>query len=145
MHGPDHSGLRRLTLKMLAQRTAAASGADALATAARSAYDDLARISAPLIGVSGMQALAGRAIHLAQREHPCLASLGTDPPIEPLAQVVACLQREDPAVAGKAADAVFVALVRLLVTFIGEPLTTGLLRQAWPDVFVYVTAEESRA
>jgi hypothetical protein len=31
----------------------------------------------------------------------------------------------------------------LLVTFIGEPLTARLLRQAWPDAFSDASTEET--
>ena len=31
----------------------------------------------------------------------------------------------------------------LLVTFIGEPLTAGLLRKAWPDAFSDASTEET--
>jgi len=33
----------------------------------------------------------------------------------------------------------------LLVSFIGEPLTVGLLRQAWPDAFDDARTEETEA
>jgi hypothetical protein len=134
-----HAALRRLALKVLAQHAGPAADADALAAAAHRAYDDLARASSPLIGQVGVDALTGRALHLAQREYPWLVHPddGT-PPREaegPFAQVVFSLKRQDPAIATEAAGAVFARFTELLITFIGEPLTTGLLRQAWPDAF----------
>ena len=80
-------------------------------------------------------------MHLAQREHPCLKQLPPQPD-EPFAQAVACLQQQDPAVAITAAGALFAILIDLLVTFIGKRLTTRLLLQAWPDVFVDARIEE---
>ena len=108
------------------------------------AYDDLARVSAPLIGQVGIDALTGRAVHLAQREYPWLVSTGEPEQVDgPFTQVIVCLERQDPAVATEAAGAVFATLTGLLVTFIGEPLTARLLRQAWPDAFSDASNEET--
>ena len=136
--------LRQLALKVLAQHAGSGTGAEALAAAARRAYDDLARVSAPLIGQVGVEALTGRAVHLAQREYPWLVQTREPEQTErPFTQVIACLERQDPAVAIEAAGAVFATLTGLLVTFIGEPLTARLLRQAWPDAFAGASTEET--
>jgi len=136
--------LRQLALKVLAQHAGSGTGAEALAAAARRAYDDLARVSAPLIGQVGVEALTGRAVHLAQREYPWLVQTREPEQAErPFTQVIACLERQDPAVAIEAAGAVFATLTGLLVTFIGEPLTARLLRQAWPDAFAGASTEET--
>ena len=140
----ENAALRQLALKVLAQHAGSAAGAEALAAAARRAYDDLARVSAPLIGQVGVDALTGRALHLAQREYPWLvhdARAGASG--GPFAQVIVCLERQDPAVAIEAAGAVFATFTGLLVTFIGEPLTARLLRQAWPDAFSDASTEET--
>ncbi len=131
-----NAALRQLALKVLAQHAGPAAGAEALAAAAHLAYDDLARVSAPLIGQVGVDALTGRALHLARRAHPWLVQ--TREPDQwrgPFAQIIFCLERQDPAVATEAAGAVFAILTGLFVTFIGEPLTARLLRKAWPDAF----------
>jgi hypothetical protein len=135
--------LRRLALKVLAQHGGPAAGTEALATAARRAYMDLARVSAPLIGQVGVDALTGRAVHLAKRDYPWLVD-GREPEHAegPFAQVIICLERQDPAVATEAAGALFATLTGLLVTFIGEPLTVGLLRKAWPAAFSGAGTEE---
>jgi hypothetical protein len=128
--------LRQLALTMLAHHAGPAAGAEAVAAAARSAYVDLARASAPLIGQVGVDALTGRAVHLAQREYPWLVHTREPAQAEgPFAQVVLSLERQDAAVATEAAAALFTTFTGLLVTFIGEPLTAGLLRQAWPAAF----------
>ena len=154
----ENAALRRLALKVLAQHAGSAADAEALAAAAHRAYDDLARVSALLIGQAGVDALTDRALHLARCEYPWLVSAregtpestertrGTPPPAQaegPFARVIFSLERQDPAVATEAAGAVFATLTGLLVTFIGEPLTAGLLRQAWPDAFADAIAEES--
>jgi hypothetical protein len=146
MRALGNAGLRQLALKVLAAHAGSAGGAETVAAAARRAYDDLARVSAPLIGQVGVDALTGRALHLAQRTYPWLAD--TREPEQwkgPFDQIVFGLERQDPAVATEAAGAVFVALTGLFVTFIGEPLTAGLLRKAWPAAFSDTRMEETKA
>ena len=136
--------LRQLALKVLEQHAGPAADTAALAAAARRAYDDLARVSAPLIGQVGVDALTGRALHLAQREYPWLVHAREPKQAEgPFAQVFLCLEGQDPAVATAAAGAVFATFMGLLVTFIGEPLTAGLLRKAWPAAFSDAGTEET--
>jgi len=151
-----HAARRQLALKVLAQHAGPAAGAEALLAAAQRAYDDLARVSAPLIGQVGVDALTGRAVHLAQQEYPWLVHTregtpartertpGTPPPEQaegPFAPVKTCLDRQDPAVAIECVGAVLATFTGLLVTFIGEPLTARLLRKAWPDAFSDSTRE----
>ena len=144
MSARDKAPLRQLALNVLAQRAGPAAHAEALAAAAQRAYDDLLRVSAPLIGQVGVEALTGRALHLAQREYPWLIPTREPEPAErPFAQVKICLERQDPAVAAEAAGAVFATFTGLLVTFIGEPLTAGLLRKAWPDAFTDANTGET--
>jgi hypothetical protein len=140
----ENAALRQLALKVLAQRAGSAASAEALAAAARRAYEDLARVSAPLIGEVGVEALTGRALHLARRDYPWLVDTRETNRTEgPFAQVIVCLERQDPAVATAAAGAVFATFTGLLVTFIGEPLTARLLRKAWPDAFSDARTEET--
>jgi hypothetical protein len=138
------AALRQLALKVLAQHAGPAAGAEALAAAAHRAYEDLARVSAPLIGQVGLDALTGRALHLAQREYPWLVDAReTERAEEPFTQVILCLKRQDPAVDTEAAGAVFATLTGLLVTYIREPLTARLLRKAWPDAFSDASTEDT--
>lgn len=125
--------LHRFAWTVLAGPGGEALGADALAAAAARTYADLVRVSAPLIGHVGVAALTGRAVHLARREHPLLGRTGEPPGAErAFDYVIACLKGHDPATATDAAAAVFATFFGLLVEFIGEPLTAGLLRKAWP-------------
>jgi hypothetical protein len=140
----EYAALRQLALKVLAQHAGSAPGTEALVAAVRRAYDDLARVSAPLIGQVGVDALTGRALHLAQRAHPWLVH--TREPEQwkgPFDQMVFCLEQQDPAIATEAAGAVFGTLMGLLVSLIGEPLAVGLLRQAWPNAFDEARTEET--
>ena len=140
----ENAALSQLALKALAQRAGSASGAGALAAAAQRAYDDLALVSAPLIGQVGVDALTGRTLYLAQRKYPWLVHIREpDHWTGPFAQIVFCLERQDPALATEAAGAVLTTFIGLLVAFIGEPLTTRLLRKAWPDAFSDASIEET--
>jgi hypothetical protein len=142
--------LRQLALNVLAARAGSDAGAAALAAAAGSAYGDLMRVFSPLIGHLGVEALTGRAVHLAQQQHSGLAPAREPDQVpdqvnEAIGQVIAGLERQDPAVAADAAATVFALLTGLLVTFIGASLTTGLLRQAWPDAFFDAGTGETKA
>ena len=142
------AALRRLISRVLTHQAQAgsATGAAAVAAAARGAYDDLSRVLVPLIGQVGTESLAARAVHLAQREYPWLAK-PRDPKHAqgPFTHVSVSLEHQDAALAAEGAAAVLAAFTGLLVTFIGEPLTTRLMRKAWPDGFSDAGAKETRA
>ena len=138
--------LRQLALRMLAHRTARdrPAGAEAIAAAADRAYEDLARVVAPIIGDSGVNALTGRALHLAEGEYTWLRPARERKPAEEgFAHVSGALKAQDAAVATEAAAAVFATFLGLLATFIGEPLAARLLRQAWPDASSSANTEET--
>ena len=140
-----HAAVRQLALKVIAQRAGPTAGAEALAAAAQHAYDDLAQVSATLIGDVGVEALTGRAVHLAQREYPWLVQTRETEQAEgPFAAVKTCLERQDPAVANECVGAVLAIFMGLLVTFIGEPLTAGILRKAWPGAFSDAHTSDAR-
>ena len=94
--------------------------------------EGLRRPLAKLAGDAGFRSLLSRAVAVARAEDPALAAVrvGADGTVEGL---------DDPAAdpdAGAVDDpgvAVVAHLVGLLVTFIGEPLTLQLVRDAWPD------------
>jgi hypothetical protein len=85
-------------------------------------------------GVDGFRSLLRRALALARAEVPALQGVTekADGSIEGLEKVVA--DGGNSGVGGSdAAVAVTAHLLGLLVTFIGEPLTVCLVREAWPD------------
>jgi hypothetical protein len=140
-----NGALLQIATKVLTRPAGMARGPEALPAAVRRAYVDLTRVSAPLIGQAGVDALTDRALHLAQRKYPWLVYAAPEQADARLAQVILCLERQDSAVATEAAAAVFAILTGLLVTFIGEPLTAHLLRQAWPDALSDLSTKESHA
>src|SRR5688572_8625211 len=144
MRTRGNAALQQLALRVLAHHAGSAPETEALVAAVRRTYDDLARMSTPLIGQVGVDALTGRALHLAQREYSWLAGTPEPGQASPFAYVVVRLEQQDPAVASEAASAVFATLTGLLVTFIGESLTSGLLRQAWADAFPGANREETQ-
>jgi hypothetical protein len=143
---PELAALRPLALKVLKHRAPADSDTNAVAVAlaARRAYDELARILAPLIGEAGMDALAARAVHLVQRQYPWLAKTRDPEPGEgPFTHASFSLEPQAPGIAAEAAAAVLATFTGLLATLIGEPLTARVTRQAWPDGFSDAGTEET--
>ncbi len=76
-------------------------------------------------GVEGFTSLQRRALVLASAEMPSLQSvtIGANGRLEGLEKLAI----------GTDAAAITAHLLGLLVTFIGEPITLALVREAWPD------------
>jgi hypothetical protein len=94
---------------------------------------DRLRVSlARLAGVAGFRSLMSRALALAKAEVPSLAAaeVRADGSLEGL-DGTGC----DPGASsgGEAGVVVVAQLLGLLMTFVGEPLTLRLVRDAWPD------------
>ena len=89
-------------------------------------------------------ALCSRSLHLTQREFPWLAlTAPSDGGYVPFTHVQVSLEGQEPAVATDAAVAVLARLGELLASFIGDSLTTRLLREAWPDTHSHDTELET--
>ncbi len=86
-----------------------------------------------LAGVAGFRALLSRALAMAKAEAPALGEVqvGADGSLVGLD-----VEGRDQAagLVGDGGAAVVAHLLGLLVTFVGEPLTLCLVRDAWPDV-----------
>jgi len=146
MSALEIAALRPLAVRVLRHQAGPDADAAALAAAARRAYDELTGVLAPLIGHVGIDALIGRAVHLAQREYPWLAKTADPDQTEgPFTDVSISLAQQDSLLATEAGAAVLATFTGLLVTLIGEPLTARLIRQAWPDGFSDSSTEERRA
>jgi hypothetical protein len=87
---------------------------------------------AKLAGVEGFRSLMARAKALAAAEVPWLSSLQvrTDGSLE---EVDAASSQQSALQGEEARVAIVAQLLGLLVTFIGEPLTLHLVRDAWSD------------
>lgn len=117
-------------VRRLLAHEGAASSADECATAAGRVYDKLREHLDPLVGAAGVQALFARSAKLAQGEFACLdvSSVANSTKLRE------CLQALDPTVALDSAAALFGTFFALVTTFIGERLTTQVLRSAWPTI-----------
>jgi len=124
-----------------ARRLLAYEGVDAanddLAAVAR-VYDQLHAHFAPLVGPAGAAMLFARSAHLASPDGVALAdvSFAAGPQL-----LLARLRAQEPDVARRAAVALFAMFFTLVTTFIGERLTTELLRRAWPAVDLTTTKD----
>jgi hypothetical protein len=87
---------------------------------------------ARLAGVAGFHSLMSRAVALAKAEVPTLAGaeVRADGSLEGLDGP---RHDRDAGAGGEGGVVVVAQLLGLLVTFIGEPLTLRLVRDAWPE------------
>ena len=129
--------------RMLAREAGTDANAPAIAAAARRLCEHFAQQFTPLIGDAGVAAIFVRSLHLTQRHvrelAPGRASGKRD---LPFALLQLSLEQQEPAAATETAVALLAMASELLATFIGESLTTRLLREAWPDDFA-ATSEET--
>ena len=115
--------------RLLAHEGAAGSAAARATTAASRVYDRLHAHMAPLMGDAGVHLLFGRSARLAQGEFARFAEVSIP---EGSTKLRERLQAQDPAVATESAAALFGNFFTLSIAFIGERLTTQVLRNAWP-------------
>jgi hypothetical protein len=135
---------QRVFRRMLAREAGTGASAPAIAAAASRLCERFAERLTPLIGDAGVAAICDRSLHLAQRNVSGLAPFrATAPGDAPFAVLQRSLEQQEPAVATEAAVAVLATVGELLASFIGEGLTTRLLREAWPDDFAGDTTEET--
>jgi hypothetical protein len=131
----NHRQMRQEAFRrLLAQEVGSSKDAPAIALAARRLCERFAQRLTPIIGDAGVSAICSRSLHLVQRQFPSLA-LVPSPGDGPFARVQESLQGLEPGVAWDAAIAVLTTASTLLDSFIGEGLTTRLLRGAWPHGF----------
>lgn len=112
------------------------------AVAAERVYDKLHAHLAPILGSAGVRALLARSVKLIRDRFPFLEVAV----VESSTKLRECLQARESAVAGESAASLFGTFFALLTTFIGERLTTQVLRRAWPtiDDMAGTTAEKSK-
>ena len=135
---------RRVFRRMLAREAGTGADAPAIAAAARRLCEHFAEQLTPVIGDAGVAAICARSLHLTERNVRGLGSAGASPQGDaPFALLQRSLEHQEPAAATEAAVVVLATASELLASFIGEGLTTRLLREAWPDDFAGDTAEET--
>lgn len=123
--------MRRLARRLLVVEAARRSGADARNHEAVRVCDKLRISLTRFAGADGFAALLRRTLVLARAEVASLSRISIKPDcsMEGLEELVA----DEPDGGVEAAAALTANLLGLLVTFIGEPLTMRLVREAWPD------------
>jgi hypothetical protein len=134
----------RVFRRMLAREAGPAASAPAIAAAARRVCEHFAEQLTPLIGDVGVATICARSLHLTERNVRGLASVRASAQgNSPFAHLQLFLEQQEPAAATEVAVAVLATATELLASFIGERLTTSLLREAWPDDFAGDTTEET--
>ncbi|HEY0100888.1 MAG TPA: hypothetical protein VGB76_18215 [Pyrinomonadaceae bacterium] len=97
----------------------------------------------PLIGAGGFRALLARALHLAAKEIPWLAAVGVEEhPACALEGLRNAVKGQDAAAVREAFALVLANIIWLLVTFIGEDIAFGLVKEVWPEAEKVSTSEE---
>jgi hypothetical protein len=126
--------IRDLARRLLAMEAASQSAADPRVHEGVRVCEKLRVSLTRFAGVDGFTALLRRALALARAEVPALhgtpeTAAGSMDGLEK----VAAEGGNSGVGGGDAAVAITAHLLGLLVTFIGEPLTVRLAREAWPD------------
>lgn len=135
---------QRVFRRLLAREAGTGASAPAVAAAARRLCERFAERLTPLIGDAGVAAICARSLHLTERNVRGLALFPAAAQEDaPFALLQVSLEQQEPAAATEAAVAVLATASELLASFIGEGLTTSLLREAWPEDFAGDTTEET--
>jgi hypothetical protein len=123
-----------LASRLLRYEAGGQQGAERLAAATERVFARLRRRLVVVVGTAGYAALAERSLQLAQERVPALGdaalTVGADGTLTGAREFAMAV---DAPAATDGLTAVVAALIGLLVAFIGEDLTDGLVQQAWPE------------
>jgi hypothetical protein len=142
MRGPNHVlyvktdyDATPLASQIIAAECRGAESADAMAAATGVVWQKIESELVSLLGTSGVTALLGRALKLAQREYPvlCTVTLEHDQ-VTTLGGLHAALERCTPEQAPAVNASVVRHLIILLVTLLGEDIGLMPIRKLWPEV-----------
>jgi len=124
--------IQDLTRRLLAFEAAHDNSSDAGVDVAVQVIEELRLRLIKFAGIDGFRSLLSRALTLAQAEVPSLnmVQVRADGSLEGFDRSE---QSQEAGAAGHAGIVLVAHLLELLVTFIGEPLTLRLVRDAWPD------------
>jgi hypothetical protein len=129
----DDTFRRQMFANIGTQGSGAGANAEAVTEAAIRTWDEIARQLAPIIGEGGFRALSARALHLTRSTYPWLAAQEAEQTSSPFTNLGVSLQRCGYSEARDASNALLVTFTELLATFIGQGLTTRLLRSVRAD------------
>ncbi|WP_020470471.1 hypothetical protein [Zavarzinella formosa] len=124
--------IQHLARQLLAAEAVGPAVAEAVGVAAARTCERLRVPLTKLAGAAGFRSLMARALALAIVESPALAivQVKADGSLDGLQHL------KDHQDGGQAGFVVVAQLLGLLVTFIGEPLTLGIVRDAWPNASI---------
>jgi hypothetical protein len=125
------SSMRKLARRLLAIEAARPSVGDARVHEAVRVCDKLRISLTRFAGADGFASLLRRSLALARAEVPSLNRISVNPDCS--MEGLETLAAEDTAGGVEAGLEITAHLLGLLVTFVGEPLTLRLVREAWPD------------
>ena len=127
--------LRDLALRLFAREAKRSRGPAALAGGMEASCRRLHARLDPLIGGGGFRALLARALHLATKEFPWLDAVSVEEhPACELKGLREAVKGLDAQSVGDAFRLVLANVIWLLVTFIGEDIALGLVREVWPEI-----------
>lgn len=118
--------------RTLARRAGRAPDAGAIADACIVTWKQVSARLVPVIGERGVDALVGRALHLASKAYPWLASAANDEPgTLHFDRLKLRLTDREPHAAAEASSLLLLTFATLLATMIGESLSERLLEPVW--------------
>ena len=123
--------MRKLARRLIALEAVEAGDSAARVHEAVRVCDKLRAALTRFAGADGFASLLRRTFVLAREEVPSLGRVSVNPDCS--MEGFDALAAEDADDAVKAGTALTAHLLGLLVTFIGEPLTLRIVREAWPD------------
>jgi len=137
--------LKNLARRLLAHEAKKSPSPVKLAEALEVCCQRLQKGLDPLIGAGGFRALLDRAFYLTKKEHSWLEGVALeDYPSCELRALREQINGQEAAVISETFTVILANIIWLLVTFIGEDITLGLLAEAWPDIKVGATASISK-
>jgi hypothetical protein len=142
---PENQKLQKLALRLFEYEATKSANADepvkAIESCCQRLHDRLDR----LIGPGGFRAILYRALYLAKKKYAWLEGVGIeDYPGCEFKDLREAVKGKKPATVNDACTLILANVIWLLVTFIGEDITFGLIQEAWPDVRTDIAASNSK-
>jgi hypothetical protein len=129
---PAHHDLELLAERILKGGASLQGDATDVPRATERAVDELGAHLRRVFGPAGFEALLTRSLAVSRREHAFLERV-PDPKGGGLSGLVRAADGREPHEVERGCTCLFAHLMELLMTFVGEGIAFGLLRQAWPD------------
>src|SRR5215213_5960815 len=142
---PGSPKLQKLALRLFEHEASKSGNSDEPVKAIESCCQRLHGRLDRLIGAGGFRALLNRALYLAKKKYAWLEGVGIEDypgcEFKDLREVV---KGKQPATVNEACTLILANVIWLLVTFIGEDITIGLIQEAWTDVSTDIAASSPK-